>query len=145
MILLLRFGIGSMFLWFGIDKWLHAEAWFGYLPWWLYAALPFTPETIVAHISGFTDIAVGMLMVTNKAMRTASVAAFTILALGIIGQGITEEAVRDAVIAGACIALFVEANNSLKKPLSNEWLPVVTGLYIFGMFILGTVFLKNGN
>ena len=47
LITVLRFAGGSIFLWFGLDKFVHTEAWYGWVPPWVWPYVPMPAETFM--------------------------------------------------------------------------------------------------
>ncbi|MBI4021864.1 MAG: DoxX family membrane protein [Candidatus Andersenbacteria bacterium] len=101
--LCLRIGLGTVFLWIGIDIWRHPETWLGFLP----ADLGFgvEPEAALSAVSAF-DAVLGVLLILNVWPRMMSFLAVMHL-LGILaGQGIDAVLIRDVGLLGAAAALL---------------------------------------
>ena len=49
----LRFAVGAAFLWFGIDKWVHPDAWSGYFPNWVLRGTGLRFEMFLNAIGAF--------------------------------------------------------------------------------------------
>jgi uncharacterized membrane protein YphA (DoxX/SURF4 family) len=140
---ILRFAVGGLFLWFGIDKWIRPEAWYGYVPAWLLGRLPFELDTFM-YMNGIFEFAVGLLLVSGKLVREASAAAGLFLVAIFFTMGMNEVTVRDNAVLGACLALFVDANSRAKKPLQEKTVSMLVSVYVFYIFVGGLLFLKKG-
>lgn len=141
-IVILRFAIGSVFLWFGIHKWIQPEAWYGWVPPWLWQYLPVSPEVFM-YLNGAFEFAIGILMVGGKLLRPAAAAAGLFLLSILVFQGGNEITVRDMGLLGGCLALFVHANAVSKKQLPLHWIAMITAAYVALLFIVGVLYLKS--
>ena len=141
--LVLRFAAGSVFLWFGVDKIVRPEAWYAWVPSWIW---PFIPNMdVFMYLNGAFEVAVGLCLVTGKYVREAAILA-ALFVFGItMAVGVSEVTVRDLALVGICIALAIEAEGSAKRRLPQGTFAVVTGLYIFYLFIYGVLYLRNVN
>lgn len=98
----LRFGLGAVFLWIGIDIWRHPETWLGFVP----ADLGFgvSPEAALSATGAF-DAALGVLLWLNVWPKIAGFLATAHL-LGVLAvQGIDAVLIRDVGLLGAALAL----------------------------------------
>ena len=94
-LLLLRIGLGEVFLWFGVDKFFHPFPWSQYIPPWFTSLLPMKAFTFI-YLMGVFESIVGLLVLLGLFTRLASVLS-ALLLLGIIGSlGYNEIMVRDA-------------------------------------------------
>lgn len=142
-IIILRFAVGSVFLWFGVDKWVHPEAWYGWVPGWAWKFIPFSPQLFM-HLNGAMEFIIGILLVSGRFIRpAAAVAGLFLLSLFIV-LGSNEVTVRDMGILGGCLALFVHANDTAVKKVPMRWIAVMTAGYVFILFIVGVLYLKSG-
>jgi uncharacterized membrane protein YphA (DoxX/SURF4 family) len=141
-IVILRFAIGSVFLWFGIDKWLHPELWYGWVPGWLWQYLPVSPEVFM-YANGAFEFLVGILLVAGRLVWLAAAASGLFLLSIFVFLGSNEVTIRDMGLLGGCLALFVHANAAAKRPLSVPWIANITALYVILLFVSGVMYLKN--
>lgn len=139
----LRFAVGGIFLWFGVDKWVHPSAWFGWVPGWIWPILPVSPDMFMVFQGSF-EMAIGVLLVAGKAVRAAAAFAGAFLLSVTLFIGVNDVTVRDGVILGACLALFLHADGASKRPLVGRRLPMITGAYIVFLFVTGILYLRSG-
>lgn len=142
MILVLRLGGGSVFLWFGIDKWIHPEAWFGYIPDWLW---PLTPvgaeETLI--LLGILEFAIGAALIVGKYVREAAILAVVQLVGILMIMGANEITIRDVGLIGIYIALIIEDDRRAKRRIPPEILSWAGILFVFMVFFVGILYLKS--
>ena len=50
--LFMRFGLALIFLWFGIDKFIHVQNWIGWIPDWMVSIIPLSLATFM-YFQGF--------------------------------------------------------------------------------------------
>lgn len=141
-ILILRFAVGSMFLWFGLHMMLHPIAWFARLPEIVGDALPASFTWVIVS-AGILEIAVGLLLVSGRYVREAAAAAFFFLLAFFVPVGADDLTVRDAALMGACLALFVYANARAKRPVPRRIISTAAAVYIFFLFIEGLLYLRS--
>ena len=108
--LALRIGCAAVFLWFGIDKFIHPQ-------YWLDAWVPLSVQTFAAHIRiaprdlmnliGMFEVLVALSLVTGYFMRYFAVVAAVFLLLNFAFNGIHIETVRDIGLFGGLIALAI--------------------------------------
>jgi uncharacterized membrane protein YphA (DoxX/SURF4 family) len=91
-LLLLRIGLGGVFLWFGIDKFFHGSAWQHYIPGWFPMLIP-APTFI--FLLGVVETIVGAFVLFGLFTRIAAVVAALMLIPIIISLGYNEIGVRD--------------------------------------------------
>ena len=90
--LLLRIGLGSVFLWFGIDKFIHPNIWVSYIPQWFPMMMPVSAFILLL---GIVETLVGTLVLLGLFTRIAAgVSAFMLIPI-IISLGVNEIGVRD--------------------------------------------------
>ncbi len=101
--LFLSIGLGSVFLWIGIDILRNPDAWIGYLP----ATLPFNINPSLAlKVNGLIDAALGALLIMRWWPKiTASVAALHLLGILVV-NGIDAVIIRDIGLLGTALALL---------------------------------------
>lgn len=93
--LLLRIGLGSVFLWFGIDKFFKPVAWTKWIPEWFNAFLPVDQFTFIYALGAFETL-IGLLVLIGFCTRIVAVLAGLSL-FGIIASwGLNEIMIRDA-------------------------------------------------
>lgn len=106
---LVRLGIAAVFLWFGIDKFIHPINWIGWVPDWMKALIPVSMLTFM-YFHGAVETLVGVLLVVGYKVRFAAlVASITIVGvlLAMIGTGQAEMMLRDAGLLAASLSLFL--------------------------------------
>ncbi|MEK7556602.1 MAG: hypothetical protein AAB538_01360, partial [Patescibacteria group bacterium] len=99
----LRIGVGIVFLWIGIDILRHSDLWLGFVP----ESLPFgIPRAVALQLNGFFDILLGILLLVRIFPKTA--AAFAVLHLAgiLLTQGVNAILIRDVGLLGAALALL---------------------------------------
>lgn len=138
----LRFAGGSIFLWFGIDKWLNPELWFGSMPEWFWPFLPISADVFIVFLGIFESV-VGLLFVAGRCVRGASVAAILYLAAVFSLNGISQIAVRDNALMGIYLALFVHENRMAKRMFSRHWTFVLVSIFVLSLFFSGLAFLQH--
>ena len=143
LVTILRFAVGSVFLWFGLDKWVHPGAWQAWFDLWIWPLTLLGPTLVMVGI-GTLELAVGLAFVSGRHPRLIAAAAAAYLVVICLVAGVTDAAVRDAGLIGACLALFVSANQRSKKPVSRDWVAALTTAYIFYLFAVGVLFLRHG-
>ena len=91
-LLLLRIGLGSVFLWFGIDKFFHSIVWQNFIPDWFPMLIP--AEAFILLL-GVVETLVGILLLLGLFTRFAAGLAALMLIPIIISLGYNEIGVRD--------------------------------------------------
>ncbi|MBX4189822.1 DoxX family membrane protein [Candidatus Parcubacteria bacterium] len=107
--LILRGTLALVFLWFGVDKWIHPNYW----------VQAWVPDSIIHlmsyfHISGVQlvyavgvfEILAGISFLTNIFIEAFTLVAVVFLVVVSVFQGFNEVLVRDIGLAGALLALF---------------------------------------
>ena len=140
---ILRFAIGSVFLWFGLDKWVHPGAWQPWFDLWIWPLTLLAPGLIMAGI-GLFEIMIGFLFLSGRRPRLIAAGAAVYLVVICLVAGVSDAAVRDAGLVGACLALFASANQRSKQPVSRDWIAALTTTYILYLFAVGVLFLRHG-
>lgn len=141
-VVVLRFAAGSLFLWLGIDKWIHPDAWYGWMTSSALAYLPVSAETVL-FAAGAAEFALGAALVAGKWLQAASALAGAFLALVAVTFGPNDVTVRDASVLGACLALFLHANATAKRPVSQRTVSLVCSSYVLFLFLYGVLYLRN--
>ena len=140
----LRYAIGSVFLWFGIEKWIHPEAWYGWLPGWLWAILPGGNADPFLHANGAFEFAVGMLLVSGRMLRLTAAAAGAFMFGIALTVGASEVTIRDHALIGACLALFLHANATAKRKVPEGLVRMICTGYVIFLFVYGVLYLRSG-
>lgn len=91
-LLLLRIGLGSVFLWFGIDKFFNSSVWQHFIPDWFPMLIP--AEAFILLL-GVVETIVGVLVLFGLFTRFAAGLAALMLIPIIISLGYNEIGVRD--------------------------------------------------
>ena len=91
-LLLLRIGLGSVFLWFGIDKFFHASVWQHYIPAWFPMLIPASAFIL---LMGVVETVVGAFVFFGLFTRLAAGLASLMLIPIIFSLGYNEIGVRD--------------------------------------------------
>lgn len=138
----LRFAVGASFLWFGVDKWIHPEAWISYFPDWLLAVSNGGEKLL--HVGGAFEFVIGMFLVGGAKLRTTSAVGGLYLTLAAIVLGANEATVRDTALVGTLLALFIEANGKARKQVPSEIISHVCTVYVVFLFVFGVMFLRSG-
>lgn len=101
-LLLLRLGLGGVFLVFGIDKFFHPAIWGAYIPQWF----PVHAAYFIYILGAFEAIIGICVLIGFKTRVIAGIAA--VMLLGIIGSlGYSEITVRDAGLLMTAIAVVL--------------------------------------
>lgn len=142
-IVVLRFAIGAVFLWFGVDKWIHPDAWYAWIPSSVASRLPVSLDVFL-FANGAFEFVLGILFVSGRMLRpVAALAGLFMVAIGLF-FGMNEVTVRDNALVGICLALFVHANIRSKKPVPPNVISAVCSLYALFLFIGGVLYLRSG-
>lgn len=113
-----RFGLGLVFLVFGIDQWIRPEHWFGYLPDWVGGS----PELLI-HLNGTFDLAIGIMLLLGLLTRIVAILA-TLHVFGIaLTVGFNEVAVRDAGLGLAALAIALHGPDQWCIDPRLRWIP----------------------
>lgn len=140
--MVLRFGLGTPIMWFGLDKWIHEDAWYGWFPANILPNLPFDIDIVVALV-GACEFALGVLLIANIGVRyVAAIAAVSLVAVSLF-VGANEVTVRDGALLAIAIALTIDANATAKRPLSADTLSWIVGGFIAFLFLFGVLFLRS--
>lgn len=110
-----RLGISAVFLWFGIDKFLHTLNWIGWVPNWMQTLIPISMTTFM-YTQGAIEALVGVLLLFGYQVRFAALlAVITLLGveLAMLGTGQTDVMLRDAGLLAASLSLFLTGSDCL--------------------------------
>lgn len=108
--LALRLGIATVFLWFGIDKFIEPQ-------YWVDAWMPQVAQQIVAYVHaapsdfmflvGIFEVLVALSLVTGFFVRWFAALA-TVFLVGVLGfHGLNEVLVKDLAVIGGLISLII--------------------------------------
>ncbi len=107
--LLLRFGLAAVFLWFGIDKFIHPN-------YWIDAWLPQSVASIIEglglgaeefmYLNGIIEVLIGTSLVSGLLMRLFASFGIGIMVLAMIFHGFNEILVRDLGLIGGLLAII---------------------------------------
>jgi uncharacterized membrane protein YphA (DoxX/SURF4 family) len=139
-ILAMRFGVGSMFLWFGMDKWAEPEMWFGWVPLWM-MRLPVQPQPMMIFI-GMVEFCLGLALLTGRRLRLVSAVCAAALLFANLMIGVSDSTVRDAAVLGCLLSLMIHANAKARRPWGTETIAVICTAYVFLLFLCGVAFLR---
>lgn len=111
----LRFGLAAVFLWFGIDKFLHPA-------YWLNAWMPEEVESFAQHfavsgtnlifLNGIFEVLVGSSLLTRVLERFFSWLAAIFLVVVLVIFGLNEVTVRDLGLIGGLLAIALSSRRS---------------------------------
>lgn len=96
--LLLRVGLGGVFVWFGVDKFFHPDLWINYIPLWF----PFASVSFI-YVLGVVESLLGLLVLAGFGL--ASLACALMLVPIMFSLGFNELFVRDFGLF--CLALGI--------------------------------------
>jgi uncharacterized membrane protein YphA (DoxX/SURF4 family) len=115
--LILRGGLAIMFLWFGIDKFIHPQYW---IDAWLPASIVvlvgkigFTSVNFM-YLIGIMEVFVAVSLISTLFMRFFAVAAVVFLLMTIVFHGFNEILIRDIGLIGGLLALVVWPDRHLQ-------------------------------
>ena len=100
--LVLRIGIGMVFLWFGLTNLFNSDVLAGYLPQFAYSF-----STYVFILTGIFEVIFGIFLLAGFHTRETAFLLFLHLIIIIIGLGYNDVAVRDFGLALATLAIFL--------------------------------------
>ncbi len=141
-ITVLQFAVGAVFLWFGIDKWVHPSAWYGWIPPWFIAMLPKGGLDSFIYLNGVLEVAIGIAFVANRFVAIAAAIASAFLLAISFTVGVNEVTIRDSALLGVCLVLFINASNKERWRLSPHVVSTMYGAYIFYLFLYGVWYLR---
>ncbi|MBI4158198.1 MAG: DoxX family membrane protein [Candidatus Yanofskybacteria bacterium] len=107
--LFLRLGLATVFIWFGVDKFLHPEYWLS--SWIPQSALLFASRVgisgmDVVYASGVFELLVGTSVLSNIFIKIFSILAIVFLVTTLFIFGISEVLIRDMGLIGGFLALL---------------------------------------
>ena len=98
---LLRLGLAFVFGWFGVDKFLNVDAWYGWIPFWL----DFVPETQFLYAVGVIEVILAFFLLINRYVRLAALVCAAFMIGIVVSFGINEITVRDIGLIAMALAL----------------------------------------
>ena len=110
-----RIGIAAVFLWFGIDKFVHTINWIGWVPEWMQALIPMSMTNFM-YVQGIIEAVIGLLLLIGYNVRFAGLLAVLTLAgveIAMVGTGQAEMMLRDAGLLAASLSLFLTGSDCL--------------------------------
>lgn len=118
--LILRIGLGIVFFWFGIDKFINPEFWMSFIPLWL--KLPISFELFI-YIQGIIEAIIGLLIIIGLFTKIASSIAAIILIVIIASIGFNDISIRDFGLLSIAISLiFLKPSLSIDNILNKNFL-----------------------
>ncbi len=104
--LLLRLGLGIVFIWFGIDKFFRPELWTGWIPQFLLELL-FFDVNVFLYITGVFEVAAGALIAVGLFTRiTAGICAAFLFLIVLTSIG-GEVLVRDIGLMFLALGIMI--------------------------------------
>lgn len=111
-----RYGLGAVFLAFGIMQWSDPAGWFGYLP--VHGVFGLSDATLI-YLNGALDFAIGVSLLLGILTRMAAIIAALHLAGIIAFLGFNDVAVRDAGLL--IVAIAIALNGPDAWCLRKKW------------------------
>ncbi|MBI2667180.1 DoxX family protein [Candidatus Woesearchaeota archaeon] len=109
--LILRIGLGVVFFWFGIDKFINTEFWIGFVPDSIKNILPIN-LILFMYLQGIIESLIGILILIGFYTKIASFFAALILIGIIFFLGISDITIRDFGLLSIAVSLiFAGAGN----------------------------------
>ncbi len=139
----LRYSAGSVFLWFGLDKWVHPSAWYSWIDVWIWPLALFSPA-VTMFLIGLAETVIGFLLVMGILPRLVPALAVAYLAAVTLVTGVSDAVVRDLAVMGSCVALFVGANAGSDRPIEDRWVDAFASAFVIWLFIAGLLYLRHG-
>lgn len=105
---ILTLGLAFVFVWFGIDKFVHPLLWIDFLPEWMTGFLGITRETWLS-VLGVLEIIMGvMIVIPVRVIRQAGASIISLHLLVIVWEiGLTDIGVRDVGLLTSAVALLL--------------------------------------
>jgi len=107
--LFLRLGLAAVFLWFGIDKFIHPNYWINaWLPQWFgqfLSGIGVSTMTFI-YFQGVFETAIGLSFILNLFIKLFSFLAAIFLILVLLAIGLNEIIVRDLGLLGGVLSLL---------------------------------------
>jgi len=104
--LILRIGLGLVFLYFGLSQLLNPERWTDLLPEFLNRLSLLKPETFIL-INGMFDTLVGLCLILGLFVRIISILAFLhLISISLFSLGFNPSGIRDFGLALSALSLL---------------------------------------
>lgn len=103
-LLLLRYGLAIMFLWFGFSQLFDGVNWVGWVPDWAISIIPIPPAMIVL-LNGLFEVVLGSMLALGILVRPAAILLGLHLIVITIELGVTQIGMRDFGLTAATFAL----------------------------------------
>lgn len=119
--LFLRFGLGLIFFWFGVDKFIHPTFWISYVPPWAVPLIPLSLESFNI-VQGVVETIIGTLLIVGLWRQSVAGIAGLIMIPIIIATfslGLYDIAVRDIGLFFVALSLAVTQETILSV---DTWL-----------------------
>ena len=107
--LFLRLGLAFVFLWFGIDKFIHPDYWINaWLPLWLQNILTGLGigNLNFVYADGIFEVVIGLGFVFNIFVKLFALLTLLFLLFVLISFGLNEVTIRDVGLIGMALALL---------------------------------------
>jgi len=107
--LALKLGLAGVFLWFGIDKFVHPAYWLSaWVPGWFQIFLAkFNLSGLqFVYINGIFEMLVGLSLLANIFTKFFAAVGIIFLAVLMFEYGLTETTIRNIGLAGALFAIL---------------------------------------
>lgn len=107
--LFLRLGLALVFLWFGIDKFIHPDYWINaWTPLWLQSTLSRLNigNLNFIYADGIFEIVLGLGFIFNIFVKLFALLAIVLLLVIALSFGLNEVIIRDVGLIGAAMALL---------------------------------------
>jgi len=105
--LVMRLGLAFVFGWFGIDKFVHPSAWYGWIPAWLGGV----PQNPFLYALGAVEVILALLLLAGRFARFAALACAVFLVGVVVNFGITEITVRDIGLIALALAIAMSPDH----------------------------------
>ena len=110
--LILRIGLGVVFFWFGVDKFLNPVFWASFVPQYINSILPISMNLFI-YLQGIIEAIIGLFIIIGLFTRISSFLAAIILVVIIISLGFNDVTVRDFGLLSIAIYLIFTGAGSL--------------------------------
>lgn len=107
---ILRYGLGLVFIWFGINQFQYPSRWTYALPS-FFSSFSIDPETFIYFNAAF-DLTFGILLILGFFVRFVSFALCIHLLAIIFSVGFNGAGVRDFGLLTACLAIFLNGKDN---------------------------------
>lgn len=107
-ILVLRLGLGLVFIYAGLDSLIEPESWAGYIPQFIFGIIE--KNTFLTAYAIF-ELAIGLSLLIGIKLKIASFIAFLSILSILIFYGVDNITFRDFGLALAALALFIAIRN----------------------------------